>query len=183
MTTCSGGVEGWDGGERVGKGRQEMDDLLRRGFGRGRGMDQLLKWGTKGFLAGEGEGQRTCCSEGVWHAGQPHVQPPGGCDGICSPSCHTPCCCRYGAADLFADDPPEAAAANGTDTAAAGGDDAAAAAAAKDKARMRIVYDDAAIERLLDRSVIAAQAAAEIEEEEGDDEFTKAFKVGERGSG
>jgi hypothetical protein len=89
--------------------------------------------------------------------------------------CH-PHCCRYGAADLFSDDPPEGADANGADTAAAGED--GAAAAAKDKGRMRIVYDDAAIERLLDRSVIAAQAAENQDEEEGDDEFTKAFKVG-----
>jgi hypothetical protein len=113
---------------------------------------------------------------------------------------------RYGAKELFADDEEEAAAAAATATAAAAeGDDAAAAAAGADgngatagggaeqdaaggtaaaaacgKSALRIVWDDAALERLLDRSQVEAAAAAAGEEAAAaaeEDEFTKAFKV------
>lgn len=86
---------------------------------------------------------------------------------------------RYGAKELFAEDDDD----NTTEqhlTAVNGvaAPDAAAEHKLHNK-RMRIVYDDAAIDRLLDRSQVAAAAAAAAREEaEGeDDEFTKAFKV------
>jgi chromodomain-helicase-DNA-binding protein 4 len=89
---------------------------------------------------------------------------------------------RYGAQELFAED---------TDTPAAA---AAAAAAGPDgqqpagqtvtqqqqqqQRKLRIVWDDDALDRLLDRSQLDTldEAAAEAEEEE--DDFSKAFKVG-----
>jgi hypothetical protein len=110
---------------------------------------------------------------------------------------------RYGAQELFHDELEGTAAAAGgttTDPAAAAEaaaaaaraagatgaavTEAAAAAAAAASARgRRIVWDDAAIERLLDRSdLIQGKAAADAgdaagEEVNEDDEFTKAFKV------
>lgn len=107
---------------------------------------------------------------------------------------------RYGAKELFADDeeePAAAVAAAGGEAAAAGADagaaaaaggdggdeqaaTAAAAAVSKPRGALRIVWDDAALARLLDRSQVEAAAAAAAGEEEqaDDDEFTKAFKVG-----
>jgi hypothetical protein len=114
---------------------------------------------------------------------------------------------RYGAKELFAEDEEEAAAAatataaaEGADAAAAAdgngapagdgaqqdaakageGGAAAAAAAASGKSALRIVWDDAALGRLLDRSQVEAAAAAAAGEEAAaaeEDEFTKAFKV------
>jgi hypothetical protein len=107
---------------------------------------------------------------------------------------------RYGAKELFAEDEEEAATAaatggaEGADGATATADPAASSeqqqpdgdkagegGAAVGKSALRIVWDDAALDRLLDRSQVQAAAAAADGEEAAaaeDDEFTKAFKVG-----
>lgn len=113
---------------------------------------------------------------------------------------------RYGAKELFAEDEDEqqqaatgtadgaaagsAAAADGVDSAAAaaaagegeGDGGKAAAGAGHGKSALRIVWDDAALERLLDRRQVEAAAAAAAAGDEAaaaaeEDEFTKAFKV------
>lgn len=94
---------------------------------------------------------------------------------------------RYGAKELFADDEEQEQQETQTTTAAGASADGTEAAGDADQPqqqhqkRMKIVYDDAAIDRLLDRSQVAAAAAAAAKEEGEDDEFTKAFKVGATG--
>lgn len=83
---------------------------------------------------------------------------------------------RYGAQELFNED-------SSTGTQApdgqqqqqqAGGDQPGSGSG---KQQLRIVWDDAALERLLDRSQLGVVAEAAEAEEEEEDDFSKAFKV------
>lgn len=86
---------------------------------------------------------------------------------------------RYGAQELFAEDadtpPTMAAAAAGPDgQQPAEGTDAQQQ---QQQRKLRIVWDDEALNRLLDRSQLEAMDEATAEAEEEEDDFSKAFKV------
>jgi hypothetical protein len=98
---------------------------------------------------------------------------------------------RYGAQELFAEEEDDDNAAAGSDAVAAAGADGTAAQQQEDglahqqqqkqsggsKAKLRIVWDDEALHRLLDRSQLTAQPADAEAAEDEDDDFSKAFKV------